>query len=55
VAETIAAWTLALTLIDRKIEFYGEWLVTGTRPTSDALARSGAGRAAGPPRARRRR
>jgi DNA-binding transcriptional MerR regulator len=55
VVETIAAWTQALTLIDRKIDFYGEWLATGTRPTIDPLARSVAGRAASAPRTRQRR
>jgi DNA-binding transcriptional MerR regulator len=28
----IAEWTQALKLIDRKIDFYGEWLTTGRRP-----------------------
>lgn len=32
VKETIADWTLALKLIDSKIDFYGEWLTTGRRP-----------------------
>jgi DNA-binding transcriptional MerR regulator len=32
VLETIADWTLALELIDSKIDFYGEWLTTGQRP-----------------------
>jgi DNA-binding transcriptional MerR regulator len=32
VLETIAEWTLALKLIDSKIDFYGEWLTTGHRP-----------------------
>jgi DNA-binding transcriptional MerR regulator len=32
VKETIAEWTLALKLIDKKIDFYGEWLTTGKQP-----------------------
>ena len=32
VLETIAEWTLALKLVDSKIDFYGEWLTTGHRP-----------------------
>jgi DNA-binding transcriptional MerR regulator len=32
VKATIAEWTEALKLIDRKINFYGEWLTSGRRP-----------------------
>jgi DNA-binding transcriptional MerR regulator len=32
VKATIAEWTSALKLIDRKIDFYGEWLTTGQQP-----------------------
>lgn len=32
VLETIAEWTVALKLIDSKIDYYGEWLTTGQRP-----------------------
>src|SRR5215467_192538 len=32
VLERIAEWTVALMLIDSKIDFYGEWLTTGHRP-----------------------
>jgi DNA-binding transcriptional MerR regulator len=32
VRETIGGWTEALKLLDRKIDFYGEWLTTGQRP-----------------------
>jgi DNA-binding transcriptional MerR regulator len=32
VAQTIAEWTRSLALIDGKIDFYGEWVATGTRP-----------------------
>ena len=32
VLETIAEWTVALRLIDGKIDYYGEWLTTGHRP-----------------------
>lgn len=34
IRETIAAWTQALKLLDRKLDFYGEWLTTGQRPRS---------------------
>ena len=54
VVETIAAWTLALKLIDSKIDFYGEWLVTGQRPRRDPLARTGTARAPARPQATRR-
>ncbi|MEQ8281276.1 MAG: MerR family transcriptional regulator [Parvibaculum sp.] len=33
VRETIADWTAALALIDAKVDFYGEWMAKGTRPT----------------------
>jgi DNA-binding transcriptional MerR regulator len=32
VKEMISEWTQALKLIDRKIDFYGEWLSTGKQP-----------------------
>lgn len=32
VRQQIADWTQALQLIDRKVDFYGEWLATGARP-----------------------
>ena len=32
VAETIADWKRALSLVDRKIDFYDEWMHTGHRP-----------------------
>jgi DNA-binding transcriptional MerR regulator len=32
VTATIADWSVALRLIDAKIDFYGEWLTTGERP-----------------------
>ena len=32
VKQTIAEWTVALRLLDSKIDFYGEWLSTGHRP-----------------------
>ena len=52
VRETIAGWTDALKLLDRKIDFYGEWLTTGQRPRS--RPESGwARRASSPPRKRR--
>jgi DNA-binding transcriptional MerR regulator len=36
----IAQWTEALDLIDRKIDFYGEWLASGHRPPLLPAARS---------------
>jgi DNA-binding transcriptional MerR regulator len=42
VAETIAEWTLALQLLDGKIDFYGAWLTTGKRPKIEAPAPSAA-------------
>ena len=35
VMETIAEWTRSLALIDGKIDFYGEWVATGTRPARE--------------------
>lgn len=32
VLEKIAEWKLAVQLIDKKIDFYGQWLTTGRRP-----------------------
>ena len=32
VHDTIAEWTVALQLIQSKIDYYGEWLATGERP-----------------------
>lgn len=41
VMETIAEWTRSLALIDGKIDFYGEWVATGTRPAREpALSQS---------------
>lgn len=31
----IAEWTRSLALIDGKIDFYGEWVATGTRPVRE--------------------
>lgn len=39
VEQTITDWTLALKLIDRKIDFYGAWLATGQRPETPAVNR----------------
>lgn len=39
VEQTIAGWKQALTLIDNKIDFYGEWLATGKRPKAPAFSR----------------
>lgn len=38
VERTIAEWTEALALLDGKIDFYGQWLHTGKRPSLDASA-----------------
>lgn len=38
VKQTIAEWTAALKLLDRKIDFYGEWLTTGLRPAKNPEA-----------------
>lgn len=32
VRQTIAEWSDALELLDRKLDYYGEWIATGTRP-----------------------
>lgn len=40
VEETIAQWTQALQLIDGKIEFYSEWLASGTRPPEPPRAQA---------------
>lgn len=34
IKETVVEWTAALKLIDRKIDYYGEWLATGRQPLS---------------------
>ena len=38
VQRTIAEWTDALALLDGKIDFYGQWMSTGKRPSMDLLA-----------------
>ena len=35
VTRMIAEWTRSLALIDGKIDFYGEWVATGTRPARE--------------------
>jgi DNA-binding transcriptional MerR regulator len=40
VKKTIAEWNEALHLLDNKIDFYGEWLMTSKRPQSNPIARS---------------
>ena len=50
VLEAIAEWRRALTLLEGKIDFYGEWLNTGKRPALTPLDLSGAA-----PRSRRTR
>ena len=37
VKATIAQWTEALELLDGKIDYYGEWLQTGRRPSLPAV------------------
>jgi DNA-binding transcriptional MerR regulator len=44
VEQTIAEWKAALQLLDRKIDFYGEWLATGRAPKKLPTAARGAGR-----------
>ena len=46
VQDTIDEWTQALSLLDGKIDFYGEWLSTGKRPPLDTLAPATARRTA---------
>jgi DNA-binding transcriptional MerR regulator len=41
VEETIAEWTVALRLLDSKLDFYGEWLASGERPQLNPSERSG--------------
>jgi DNA-binding transcriptional MerR regulator len=40
VTATIAGWTVALRLIDTKIDFYGQWLATGQQPAMKPQRRS---------------
>jgi len=35
VQRTIAEWQAALSLIDSKLDFYGEWLTSGERPAEE--------------------
>ena len=53
VRKTIEEWTEALSLLDGKIDFYGEWISTGKRPPLDALHTAGHTNAAGQPRKRK--
>jgi len=39
VQETIAEWRRALTLLDRKVDFYDKWMSTGRRPAERAVSR----------------
>jgi DNA-binding transcriptional MerR regulator len=36
----IAEWRLALSLLDRKVDFYGAWLSTGRRPPEPVISRT---------------
>lgn len=40
VERTIIEWKQALSLIDSKIDFYGQWLATGERPKTPVLTRA---------------
>ncbi|WP_422087456.1 MerR family transcriptional regulator [Variovorax sp.] len=53
VTGTIAEWKKALTLVERKIGFYDEWMSSGRRPPPVSADSPGPATAAGP-RARRR-
>jgi DNA-binding transcriptional MerR regulator len=39
VLSTIEEWSQALTLLDSKLDFYGEWLASGHRPKTEPSAR----------------
>ena len=47
VQDNIAKWTEVLELIDAKIEFYGEWVAKGQRPTIEPYQRTRAPRRRG--------
>jgi DNA-binding transcriptional MerR regulator len=53
VTETIAEWRRALSLVDRKIDFYDEWMQTGHRPPLIPVETSGPKAPARKPRTRR--
>ena len=53
VTETIAEWKRALSLVDRKIDFYDEWMQTGHRPPLIPVETPGPKAPARKPRARR--
>jgi DNA-binding transcriptional MerR regulator len=58
VLRTIQEWSEALQLLDRKLDFYGEWVATGQRPRqapelASQQARQAAIKAARPVRRRR--
>jgi DNA-binding transcriptional MerR regulator len=38
-AKVVEAWQASLALIDVKLAFYDEWIVTGTRPRSEGATR----------------
>lgn len=39
VERTIAEWTEALEIVDSKVDFYGEWIASGTRPAATPTQR----------------
>ncbi|RST53397.1 MerR family transcriptional regulator [Variovorax sp. DXTD-1] len=53
VTETIAEWKRALSLVDRKIDFYDEWMHTGHRPPLIPVETPGPKAPARKPRTRR--
>jgi DNA-binding transcriptional MerR regulator len=40
VRAVIAEWRMALSLLDRKVDFYGKWLRTGSRPPEPVSSRT---------------
>ncbi|MEJ1170854.1 MerR family transcriptional regulator [Variovorax sp. CCNWLW235] len=53
VTETIAEWKRALSLVDRKIDFYDEWMQTGHRPPLIPIETPGPKQPVRKPRTRR--
>ena len=53
VTETMAEWARSLALIDGKIDFYGEWLATGTRPAREPSFAESAATTRAPRKAKR--
>ena len=53
VTETMTEWARSLALIDGKIDFYGEWLATGTRPAREPRFAESAATTRAPRKAKR--